>query len=160
MDRLSGQASDSHDTPTSSPGSVPKIQNDAMSDYDPSGEESVQKSRKPLATFDTSDSILQDVENGFVKKERRRSRRKNWWDSMAMRARRKLSTDSNMNLRDDADGPLLGDLATRKKVRRKRTWYNYCIFGGISGLTILCVLLLFHFALPSTDLSIVELYCS
>ena len=54
---------------------------------------------------------------------------------MVARARRKISLD---DLKNGLDQALLQDsLSTARRNRRKRTWYNYCIFGGISGLTIL-----------------------
>jgi hypothetical protein len=56
---------------------------------------------------------------------------------MVVRARRRIDVD---DLKDGLDQALLqGEMGSSRRQRRKRTWYNYCIFGGISGLTILCV---------------------
>ena len=54
---------------------------------------------------------------------------------MVVRARRKISID---DLKNGLDQALLQDsFSAARRARRKRSWYNYCIFGGISGLTIL-----------------------
>jgi len=82
--------------------------------------------RKPLQPFD--DSHLEDAMS-------RRPRRKSWWDTMAVRARRRIDLGEYSG---EATEGLLGDSqASSVRPKRKRTWYNYCIFGGISGLCIL-----------------------
>lgn len=40
---------------------------------------------------------------------------------------------------DDVHDGLLADAFAKRRAQRSRTWYNYCIFGGISGFTILSV---------------------
>lgn len=109
-------------------------------DYADDGCSSVAESvRKPLTTFDIQEEAS-DLEDGLDYLSRRasrstRSRGRNWWQKMVARARRKISLD---DLKNGLDQALLQDsLSTARRNRRKRTWYNYCIFGGISGLTIL-----------------------
>jgi hypothetical protein len=88
--------------------------------------------RKPLNAFDTEVEDY-DLEDGFDNRGRRT--RRSWWQTILMRARRKISLD---DLKNGLDQALLQDsLSLNRRQRRKRTWYNYCIFGGISGLTIL-----------------------
>ena len=54
---------------------------------------------------------------------------------MAVRARRRIDLGEYSG---EATEGLLGDSqASSVRPKRKRTWYNYCIFGGISGLCIL-----------------------
>jgi thioesterase domain-containing protein len=110
---------------------------DAMSDYS----ESTGSVRKPLNTFDIQEEDDEFLEDGFdircrrSSQSRRSRRRTSWWQNMIVRARRKISMD---DLKNGLDEALLQDsFAMTRRSRRKRTWYNYCIFGGISGLTIL-----------------------
>ncbi|TVY43999.1 Altered inheritance of mitochondria protein-like protein [Lachnellula subtilissima] len=92
---------------------------------------------KPLNSFDTDDG------DGFA----RRSAKDNvWWRIMPVRARRKLVRQARETEESDVEGDAeLKKLYSTKRVKRKRnrqrTWLNYCIFGGISGLTILAFLL-------------------
>lgn len=95
---------------------------DAMSEYSSSGE-SVQK---PLQPFDTL------LENGLPLRPRRRT----WWE-MVVRSRRRCEMEG---LKEDATEGLLAlpDVYTKRRTaRRLRGLYNYCIFGGISGLSIM-----------------------
>ena len=107
--------------------------------------------RKPLEEFDTDSTLIEDG----LSSRPSRSRRKRWWERMVIRARRKHSLDG---LREVTEGLLAGS-NSRRRVERKRTWYNYCIFGGISGLTVLYVFcaekeLLLTSAEPFSSLSI------
>ena len=115
----------------------PDSADDAMSDVS----EEAGALRKPLNIFDTQEEDDDFLEDGFEIRSRRSSRsrgsrrRTSWWQTMVMRARRKITVD---DLKNGLDEALLQDsFATSRRSRRKRTWYNYCIFGGISGLTIL-----------------------
>jgi hypothetical protein len=116
----------------------PGYADDAMSD----DSEEAGSLRKPLNSFDTQEEDDDFLEDGLDIRSRRssqsrgsRRRRTSWWQTMVMRARRKISMD---DLKNGLDEALLQDsFATSRRSRRKRTWYNYCIFGGISGLTIL-----------------------
>ncbi|KAG4432312.1 hypothetical protein IFR05_012219 [Cadophora sp. M221] len=98
--------------------------------------------RKPLTSFDTNDDLDEeflDLEDGYIPaaKGDRYWTGKGWWgakDIMTVRSRRKASVDSSI-YRDE--GKTLLD--TRYTRRRRRSWFNYCIFGGISGLSILFV---------------------
>lgn len=90
---------------------------------------------KPLNTFDTQEDDS-DLEDGLESASRHRPRsRRNWWQNMVVRARRKISMEDLKNGLDQA--LLQGEMGMSRSKRRKRTWYNYCIFGGIGGLTIL-----------------------
>jgi hypothetical protein len=93
---------------------------DAISDYSSSGE----SLRKPLQPFDTA------LENGGPLRPRRR----NWWN-MVVRARRRNEADES---KEGVTEGLLADIYTkRRSSRRVRNWYNYCVFGGISGLSVM-----------------------
>jgi hypothetical protein len=87
--------------------------------------------RKPLEEFDIDSTLIEDG----LSSRPSRSRRKRWWERMVIRARRKHSLDG---LREVTEGLLAGS-NPRRRIEGKRTWYNYCIFGGISGLTVLYV---------------------
>jgi len=107
--------------------------------------------RQALTSLERSSDGLDDeeldLEDGFagqVASERDRDMRTGWCgikDIMTVRSRRRGSPDSRVEAYKDHVG-LNGSLLTRiwSKGRRRRTWYNYCLFGGISGLTILLVL--------------------
>lgn len=112
-------------------------------DYDDdafsSSHESNASVRKPLSSFCTDDE--EDLEDGFVKKSAKV--RGFWWrlkNTMTVRERRKasLGAEGYKDLNDDVSR-LLADVYAAKQTRRTRNWYNYCIFGGISGLSILLV---------------------
>lgn len=99
---------------------------DALSDYSSSGE----SLRKPSNTFDVS---AEDVSPRYLK-------RRSWWSSMVVRARRK--NDMEESKEGSAEGllaseGLLPELYARRISRRRRSFYNYCIFGGISGLSVM-----------------------
>jgi hypothetical protein len=103
---------------------------DAMSDYSSSGE----SQRKPIHTFETS-AALEDA------LPRRKSKRRSWWSSMVIRARRKNEMDDNKDGQSEGllapEGLLAESYLRRITISRRRTWYNYCIFGGISGLSVM-----------------------
>ncbi|KAH6723666.1 hypothetical protein BKA61DRAFT_502163 [Leptodontidium sp. MPI-SDFR-AT-0119] len=100
--------------------------------------------RKPLTSFETNDDLDEeflDLEDGYIPSTKgdRYWTGKAWWgakDIMTVRSRRKGSVDSSV-YRDEGK-TLLDARYTR---RRRRSWFNYCIFGGISGLSILAILL-------------------
>jgi hypothetical protein len=105
-------------------------------------------SRVPTHSFDTSDCTLNAGEREDATAARyARQHRGNWWsatkDIMTIRSRRKISLESDASdYKDDflSEGEgLVSDNYTmrRTRTRRKRNCWNYCIFGGISGLTIL-----------------------
>lgn len=76
-------------------------------------------------------------------------RKSSWWTlGMPLRARR---TGRRVEVKED-EGEV-DSLYSRRKAKR-RSWFNYCIFGGISGLSILFVfsLLPFQFLCPSSFL--------
>lgn len=93
--------------------------------------------RKPLSSFDDEDL---DLEDGFAERPHKVKSWWNWKHIMTLRERGKASLklggykDLNRNATR-----LLADVYAARRTRRQRNWYNYCVFGGISGLTILLV---------------------
>ncbi|CZR67660.1 uncharacterized protein PAC_17559 [Phialocephala subalpina] len=111
--------------------------------YSSSSHESHASLRKPLSSFDDEDL---DLEDGFERPHKAKS----WWswkDIMTVRGRRKasLGVEGYRDLNSHATRLLEDVYAARR--RRKRNWYNYCIFSGISGLTILALLLVLNLIL-------------
>jgi hypothetical protein len=110
-------------------------------DYDDAISESSPHVRKPLNSFDISDTFQEeDLEDGFARRRRRKRAKKNWWNIMGVRLR-KQSPEEEQLYKDELNEALLAGTYRNPQTRRKRGWYNYCIFGGISGLSILFVLL-------------------
>ncbi|TAQ84351.1 hypothetical protein B7494_g7329 [Chlorociboria aeruginascens] len=73
---------------------------------------------------------------------------KAWLASMTVRPRRTMNGHTNMDVLDDESARgLLADVYVKRTLSKKRTWWNYCIFGGISGLSILAFLLAFNLVL-------------
>jgi hypothetical protein len=108
-------------------------------DYDDAISESSPHVRKPLNSFDISDTFPEeDLEDGFAR--RRRKRAKNWWNIMGVRLRKQSLEEEEEAYRAELSEALLAGTYRNTRTRRKREWYNYCIFGGISGLSILSVL--------------------
>lgn len=103
---------------------------DAMSDCSCSEESG--SVRKPLHTFEISSPISPAIEDDSSSCPGKASR-KRWWDPMVLRSRRAPGVDE---LVEESDGLLTG-VYTRKRANPRRSCYNYCIFGGISGLTVL-----------------------
>jgi len=97
-----------------------EFSDDAMSDFSDT-------LQKPLDYFD--EARLEDARP-------RRYQRRNWWSLMVMLVRRKNNKmmESKENL---TEGLLAGVQSPRRMAYKKRNWYNYCIFGGIGGSTIL-----------------------
>ena len=86
-------------------------------------------------TFDTDYSDLEDGSDRRSDSRHRRSPRTSWWHRMVVRVWKNISID---DLRRGFDQALLQDsFSTARRARRRKTWYNCCVFGGISGLTIL-----------------------
>jgi hypothetical protein len=109
-------------------------------DYDDAISESSSPVRKPLNSFDISDTFHDDdLEDGFARRKRRKRAKKNWWNIMGMRLR-KQSLDEEEAYKAELSEALLAGTYRNTRTRRKRGLYNYCIFGGISGLSILFVL--------------------
>ncbi|KAG0648841.1 Altered inheritance [Hyphodiscus hymeniophilus] len=101
-------------------------------------ESSVSKSTN---TFDAQEH-LEDLEDGFYNRRSESSRRPSrgaLWETMVVRARRNLTVDDLKN--GSGQALLQHSFSATRRARRKRSCYNYCIFGGISGLTILAFLL-------------------
>ena len=120
-------------------------------DYDDANSEDssseVETLRKPLDSFDTEDGILcpEDLEDGLAT---RSSKGKGWsrlW-KMNMRGRRRkqsqVKPDDTHEFIEGFGNDHHGILASicRRSTKKKRAWwYNYCIFGGISGLSVMLV---------------------
>ena len=95
---------------------------------------SPQYTGKPLQNFELSEETF-DLEDGFERTPSRPRRRGWFWEYMTVRARRKYEPVdqeltgsgvlSNMNIPQGWNS------------RANRGWFNYCIFGGISGCTVL-----------------------
>ncbi|TVY39336.1 Altered inheritance of mitochondria protein-like protein [Lachnellula occidentalis] len=126
--------------------------NNAYDDDDASSTSTSDSLCKPL-----NSSTADSDSNGFA-----RSAKDNvWWRIMPVRPRRKLQRQVRREKerekeKEKEDKDVEGDAETvklysTKSVRRKRnqqrTWFNYCIFGGISGLTILAFLLITNLVL-------------
>ncbi len=104
----------------------------------------------PTHSFETSESTFAESELEDGRSSLNRNR--NWWTRirgiMMVRSKRNMarSTDGNEEggaykdgfANDEAHG-LLSDIDATRRVRRKRNYWNCCVFGGISGLTILFV---------------------
>jgi hypothetical protein len=89
---------------------------------------------------DISDTFHDDdLEDGFARRKRRKRAKKNWWNIMGVRLR-KQSLEEEEAYKAELSEALLAGTYRNTRTRRKRRWYNYCIFGGISGLSILFVL--------------------
>jgi hypothetical protein len=113
--------------------------------FSSSSQESNASLRKPLSSFCTDDD--EDLEDGIV--TRPAKVRSSWWsfkNIMTVRERRKASLEAEGYKGLDDAPRLLADVHAVRQTRRKRNWYNYCIFGGISGLSILLVFFLSPFA--------------
>ena len=100
---------------------------------------------KPLYSFDTQedgDGEDSDLEDGLDSRRtslnsRRTRKTDTWWQTMVVCARRKISLD---DMKDGLHQALSQDsLSKARRQRRKRSWLNCYIFGGVSGLTILYV---------------------
>lgn len=86
--------------------------------------------RKPLNSFEHG-----DVEDGAVGRQMRKKRR---WSGWRWPTRRRYHEIGDAELRDALTG---------RNSAVKRMWYNYCVFGGISALSILAFLLATNLAL-------------
>lgn len=95
--------------------------------------------RKPADSFDYSDTpTLHDEFISTPRNTNRSSRTRYWWNKMTVRDR-KQSLDEIDGFRDaDAgDGLLTGLHKTTRRQRKKNGIFNYFVFGGISGFSIL-----------------------
>ncbi|RFU28089.1 hypothetical protein B7463_g8259, partial [Scytalidium lignicola] len=98
------------------------------------------KYKSPFITVNRSQESLSDASGtgSFVPS---RIFKRRWWSNMAIRARRKLGEEIEME-QDLARGLLADQLLIGHRRRKARSyWFNYCVFGGIGGLTILAFLL-------------------
>jgi hypothetical protein len=98
--------------------------------YFSSSHESQASMRRPLSNFRTEEENDKDIEDTFVKTPARgrRSWRK-WWDTVRREGYTSL---------DGGEAQLL-DGYDATQMRKKRNWYNCCIFSSISGLCLLLV---------------------
>ena len=154
------------------PSFIPPPQQDKYQDgASTSPSSSASSPRKPLAPSNTDtefdyelDHEVLDLEDGYLpginsdtKADQDWSCEENgngWWGvkdimTMTVRARRKGSLDSSRNgsvYRDEGKALLLdGRYTGTRWMKRRRGWVNYCVFGGISGLSILFVFLFLLF---------------
>ncbi|KAK0123747.1 Altered inheritance of mitochondria protein 6 [Cadophora gregata] len=138
--------------------------------HDGASTSSASSPRKSHASLDTEpeyetdpDNELLDLENGYLpgintdtnggrdwSGDKDRSGR-GWWGfkdimTMTVRERRKESLDSTRSgssYRDEGKALLIGGSysCSSTRWRRRRGWLNYFVFGGISGLSIIAILL-------------------
>ncbi len=125
--------------------------------YDDASSTFSSPTRKPLNFFDDDRDDLQayDLEDGFTHANGKTregywisSKGSSWWgikDIITVRTKKKGSLESvSVGYKDESgDLPFLPSVGTYPGRKRRRGWSNYCIFGGISGLTILFVYLSF-----------------
>jgi len=82
--------------------------------------------RKPLQSFEEA-----DLEEAICS----RPKPKSWWDKMAVTTRGRYGTGELMG--GITEGLLASPRSPGRSTRRKRSLYNFCIFGGIGGSMIL-----------------------
>ena len=59
---------------------------------------------------------------------------------MVVRARRKCPDGGSNDYKEDfsaAEGLLAGTKSYARRVRRKRTWYQFCVFCSVGGLSVM-----------------------
>jgi len=121
-------------------------------DYDGFEDEGDNRLRRvPTHSFDTSESTFAQSELEDGRSSLRWKR--NWWtrtkDIVTVKSKRIMSRSTDGieggetaykdGLANDEAHGLLPDIDTTRRLRRKRNYWNYCVLGGISGLTILFV---------------------
>lgn len=114
---------------------VVTVQSRDYTDFDDAASEystGANPSRRSPSDYGSPSTLVSD--NASPKS--RRTLKKLWKDSIAIRARRKQSMD---DVEDEVTQGLLGDSASRKKSSKSRPWYIYCMFGGLGCLTLSCV---------------------
>jgi hypothetical protein len=92
--------------------------------------------------FDSRDSYpaSSDVDDDFDKTLDEGKRATSWWDTLLLMAvRRRHSPDRAGIDKHRGDNPLLGAGFAFPRARR-RSYYNWCIFGGLSGAGLLYAL--------------------
>jgi len=122
--------------------------NSEVPDYDDAISESSSLAGKPVTAFDTFDDLHDEEVDGGSIGRKAPGRRRNWWslsfwrwDTMAVRKRRKASLENCGVYKAVSEYPegegLLADAYLQQRTKKKRNWYTCCVFGGISGLTIM-----------------------
>ncbi|KAF7862507.1 hypothetical protein EAF04_007380 [Stromatinia cepivora] len=111
----------------------------------------MEKPRKPADSFEYSDTpTLQDE---FISRPGKSSRSSYWWNKMALKSRRKHSFDEIEDIDTDVGNGLLTGLHKPARSQRKKNGiFNYFVFGGISGFSILSFLLLINLILGAATL--------
>ncbi|KAF7943593.1 uncharacterized protein EAE97_005664 [Botrytis byssoidea] len=124
----------------------------------------MEKSRKPADSFEYSDTPT--LRGEFISRPRnsnqtsRASRARYWLNKMTLKSRRKSSFDEHEGFEDFntdttsdiGDGLLTGLHKTTRRQTRKNGIFNYFVFGGISGLGILSILLFTNLILGAATL--------
>ncbi|KAM3066677.1 Altered inheritance of mitochondria protein 6 [Clarireedia jacksonii] len=125
----------------------------ADSDYDSSnsidGGSSMEMALKHPPSFDYSNTNT--LEDGYINRRSNARSTRSWWSRiMTVRSRRRQSLE-DFRRKEDGDGDsgrgLLTGTSHRRPRQIKNALFNYLVFGGISGLGILCILLLINLAL-------------
>ncbi|KAF7871933.1 uncharacterized protein EAF02_009038 [Botrytis sinoallii] len=121
----------------------------------------MEKSRKPADSFEYSDTpTLRDEFISRPRNSNQTSRARYWLNKMTLKSRRKSSfnehegfEDLNTDTTSDVgDGLLTGLHKTTRQQTRKNGIFNYFVFGGISGLGILSILLFTNLILGAATL--------
>lgn len=120
-------------------------------DYDDANSEhsspEVETLRKPLDSFDTEDGTWypEDLEDGLATRSSKGKGWSRWWKMSVREPRRKQSPvkpddrdEFKEGFSNDHQG-IFASICRRSTKRRRVSWYNYCIFGGISGLSVMLV---------------------
>lgn len=94
-----------------------------VSDYS----ESTDSLRKPANSLSFEEHHVEEASP-------RRQKSRYWWQRMVMKLRRKVQLDE---LNGVTHGLLADEQSPARTSKTKRSCYNYCIFGGIGGSTIL-----------------------
>jgi hypothetical protein len=119
---------------TESKTTIVTVQSREYIDYDDAASEystGADPSRLPLNDYGSPSTSTLTGENASPKS--RRTLKKFWKDSIAVRTRRKLSID---DVEEEVKQGLLGDSIPRRKSSKNRPWYIYCMFGGLGCLTL------------------------
>ncbi|KAI9640161.1 Altered inheritance of mitochondria protein 6 [Ciborinia camelliae] len=116
----------------------------------------MEKSINPTASFDYSDApTLQDEFISRLRSTSQSRKTRYWWNKMGVKGRRKQSFDEIEDIDTNpevGDGLLTGLHTISRWQRRKNGIFNYFVFGGISGLGILLILLLINLILGAATL--------
>ncbi len=133
------EASDSMDSLSRGPDAAPNDE-EIIWDHSPDTAFSADESRIPLTAYsqDGDDHKFEDMGRESLGKPLKRSRRRARWNPFGARARSNANYGIHLNhMPGEVGDGLLSDMYRTTTARRKRSWSTCCIFGGISGLSVL-----------------------